>query len=133
MAELKNQMEELVLEAIDEYLRDRSEICDCEKCRLDMAALALNELPPRYAVTERGKVFAKISQLECQFETDILMAVIRAVEKVGNNPRHGGELGKVGRKGWVSGQKNILAFISGLKTSQLQNCGSGGPASRSLR
>ncbi|MFY9428902.1 MAG: late competence development ComFB family protein [bacterium] len=88
MAELKNQMEELVLEAIDEYLRDRSEICDCEKCRLDMAALALNELPPRYAVTERGKVFAKISQLECQFETDILMAVIRAVEKVGNNPRY---------------------------------------------
>ncbi|MFY9499834.1 MAG: late competence development ComFB family protein [bacterium] len=88
MAELKNQMEELVLEAIDEYLRDRSEICDCEKCRLDMAALALNELPPRYAVTERGKVFAKISQLECQLETDILMAVIRAVEKVGNNPRH---------------------------------------------
>lgn len=97
MPELWNLMEELVWDALDEFLRDRPEICACEKCRLDIAALALNELPPRYVVTERGKVFAKVAQLECQFETDILLAVLRAVEKVGRNPRHQGEGGK-GRK-----------------------------------
>lgn len=97
MAELKNQMEDVVWSAIDKLLQERPDICDCEKCRMDMAAIALNELPPCYAVTDRGKVFAKVSQLECQFETDVLLAVLRAVEKVGKNPQHQCEA-KKGRK-----------------------------------
>ncbi|NLP18609.1 MAG: late competence development ComFB family protein [Firmicutes bacterium] len=88
MAELRNYMEEVVRRALDRFLKDNPGICDCVKCRMDMAALALNELPPRYVVTDRGQVFAKVSQLECQFEADVLMAIMRAVEKVVDNPRH---------------------------------------------
>lgn len=88
MPELKNYMEEVVWQTLEKLLAERPEVCSCEKCRLDMAAIALNKLPPRYTVTEKGKVFAKAAQLECQFKTDILMAVLKAIEIVGKNPRH---------------------------------------------
>lgn len=81
-------MEEVVWCALDKFLEDNPKVCSCEKCRMDMAALALNQLPPRYVVTHRGQVFTKVSQLQCQYEADVLMAIMRAVEKVTDNPRH---------------------------------------------
>lgn len=45
--EFRNYMEELVICVLDEIL-DRQEMgYKCQRCRLDIAALALNNLPPR--------------------------------------------------------------------------------------
>lgn len=65
-----------------------SNVCKCSKCMEDMKAIALNNLKPWYVVTEKGQVFVKVHELECQFRTDILRELISAIEKVSNNERH---------------------------------------------
>ena len=56
-------MEDVVWQNIDDVIRGRYGACGCEKCRLDVAALALNYLPPHYVVTEKGELYSKISSL----------------------------------------------------------------------
>ncbi|EOD01527.1 late competence development ComFB family protein [Caldisalinibacter kiritimatiensis] len=86
--ELHNFMEKEVLNTIDRLLKDRPDICHCEKCRMDIAAIALNNLKPKYVVTEKGEAYIKVSELEVQFEVDILKEVIKAIEKVSKEPHH---------------------------------------------
>ena len=91
MAELKNCMEQAVFQLLDQLLAEREGACGCDRCRLDMAALALNQVKPRYVVTDLGELFTRASQMEVQFSTDLLTAVLHAMERVGKNPRHAEE------------------------------------------
>lgn len=86
--ELKNYMEILVWQQLDDILSDQMDICICEKCRYDIAALALNFLPPRYVVTNKGETFTKVKALEQQFNIDIITAVTQASKIVGSQPHH---------------------------------------------
>lgn len=52
MVQIKNYMEDVVFGQMKEVLADIN-MCTCEKCLLDVAAIALNDLPPKYVVTER--------------------------------------------------------------------------------
>lgn len=93
MAELINYMEKLVFNKLDELLKARKDVCDCEQCRLDIAAIALNNLTPRYIVTDRGKLYAKIDMMETQFSVNVLMAISKGIEVVSKHPRHKHEQG----------------------------------------
>jgi len=87
MYKLKNYMEELVAKKSEDLLKLMN-TCKCEKCRLDIMALALNELPAKYVVTDKGELFTKVRELEQQFEVDVEMAIIKAAVFVGKNPKH---------------------------------------------
>ncbi len=87
MYRLKNYMEELVVKKTDDILKLMS-ICKCEKCKLDIMALALNDLPAKYVVTDMGELYTKLRELEQQFEVDVEMAIIKASIFVGKNPKH---------------------------------------------
>lgn len=87
MYRLKNYMEELVINKTEEILRLMS-ICKCEKCKLDITALALNSLPAKYVVTDQGELYTKVKELEQQFEVDVETAIIKAAIFVGKNPKH---------------------------------------------
>ena len=84
---LRNYMEDLVWKNIDHILRDIN-MCTCEKCKLDIAAIALNDLPPKYIVTEDGELYTKLNMLEHQFEVDIYTAIIKGAVITKNNPKH---------------------------------------------
>ncbi|NLX62930.1 MAG: late competence development ComFB family protein [Tissierellia bacterium] len=86
--ELKNLMEDQVLNMVNRILKDREGICQCEKCRLDIAAIALNKLKPKYVVTEKGKVYAKTAVLDYQNEANLIVEITKAIKIVGENPRH---------------------------------------------
>lgn len=86
--ELQNYMEILMWQRLDEVLESHRGICRCEKCRYDIAALAMNFLPPRYVVTDRGQIYTKIKALEQQFTIDIVTAVTHAVKIVSSIPHH---------------------------------------------
>lgn len=86
--ELYNEMEAIVFGKIDEIIKGDSHISKCEKCRLDVAALALNSLSPKYTVTARGQVFAKVSILNQQFGADVVSAIVKAINKVKEHPMH---------------------------------------------
>lgn len=87
MPQLKNYMEEVVLLVMKDIIRDMK-VCTCEKCSLDIAAIALNYLPHKYIVSEKGELYSRIDALRQQFEVDVITAVTRAVTIVKNNPRH---------------------------------------------
>lgn len=84
----QNVMEDLVKNALDEQIDSLGLECTCEKCRNDILALALNELPPHYVVKEEGNLFIKAKFLENQNRTNILCAITKAAEIVKNNIRH---------------------------------------------
>lgn len=84
---IKNYMEEIVFTTIDDVLKDII-MCKCDRCRMDIAAKALNDLPPQYVVTEKGEVYSKIKNLKVQFEVDVISAITKAAVIVKRNPRH---------------------------------------------
>lgn len=87
MYKLKNFMEDVVSQKTDELLKLMN-LCRCEKCRMDIIAIALNNLPPKYVVTEVGALYSKIRELEQQFEVDVETEIVKAAICVSKNPKH---------------------------------------------
>ncbi|OPZ92967.1 MAG: Late competence development protein ComFB [Firmicutes bacterium ADurb.Bin419] len=87
MPQIKNYMEEIVFSLMKEVLDDIN-VCSCDKCILDIAAIALNDLPTRYIVSEKGELYSKINSLKQQFEVDVISAITKAAVLVKRSPRH---------------------------------------------
>lgn len=85
---LRNLVENDVVVMVKEIMTDMDGVCSCEKCVLDAAAIALNNIAPKYVVTDEGSLYCKLSFLDKQFNTDITTAVIKAIDIVRANPRH---------------------------------------------
>jgi len=85
---LKNYMESAVRNTLKEMLEKRSSTCRCSRCRLDIIAYALNHLPPKYVVTEKGHTYTRTAEMAQQFSTDLIVAVSKAIKHVNKNPRH---------------------------------------------
>jgi len=87
MVTIKNYMEEVVLNLIEGVLDDIN-MCKCEACVMDIAAIALNDLPPKYIATEKGELYSKVNSLKNQFEVDVISAITKAAVLVKRSPRH---------------------------------------------
>jgi len=81
-------MEAAVEAHFSEVAKRFPEACLCPRCRLDIMALALNALPPRYVVSKKGEVYARTEQLSQQYNADIVIALTRAFTQVIAAPRH---------------------------------------------
>ena len=79
-----NAMESCVLDKLDEVL-ERFSCCRCDRCKKDIAAIALNKLPPKYMVLADGQPEPDIDP---QTNAQIVAAMIQAVIKVRAHPRH---------------------------------------------
>lgn len=86
--ELTNYMEGVVISYVDEALPQHPEFCGCPRCRLDVIAIALNDVKPKYVVTTKGLAYARMGELQAQFRADTIVAVTRAMKIVGAHPRH---------------------------------------------
>ena len=64
------------------------DVCKCEKCSMDIAAIVLNELPAKYVVTDKGVLFSKIDALQQQFDIGVTAAITRAAQIVNKTPLH---------------------------------------------
>ncbi len=85
MSGLINLMEETVLNKIDQLLPNTN-YCKCESCRMDIAAYALNRLPPQYVQSIKGKVLYRFSSSQVQNDIEVTVAVSKAIEIVGKSP-----------------------------------------------
>lgn len=85
---LHNLMEDEVLIVVKRMMDNADDMCTCEKCRLDVTAIALNNLPTKYVVTEKGELYSKLDTMSYQFEADVIKEVIKAIEKVKKTPQH---------------------------------------------
>ena len=86
--ELKNFMEDLVLQQIDSVIAANHDVCGCEQCRHDIAAMALTILPARYVVTPKGETYTRIKALEQQFTVNIITALTEGIQIVKKHPHH---------------------------------------------
>lgn len=84
---VKNYMEEVVDRVIEDVLSDM-DICKCDTCKNDIKALALNDLMPKYVVSQKGELYVKLSYLDPQFETDAATSIVKAAESVNAKKRH---------------------------------------------
>ena len=87
MKKYENMMEAFV-EGELQVMRSSLGCCTCEQCLNDVAAHALNPLPPRYVVTPAGGAISKADTMRIQHLTDVRTALIQAAQVVKENPRH---------------------------------------------
>lgn len=86
--EMHNLLEEEVIKAVDNQLKITPIACDCDKCRMDIVAITLNNLKPKYVVSDKGRLYGKISSMTYQYNADIIKEVTKAIAIVGENPLH---------------------------------------------
>jgi len=86
---LINETERIVLEQLEFLLeqKDAEDICKCQDCVLDMAALALNSLKPHYRVSLIGTVYAQ-AELDDDYAEEVKQIVSSAIKKIAANPSH---------------------------------------------
>ena len=85
---LRNITEEDVEYQLNKLLPTMPHICSCDACRLDMATYALNRLRPNYVRTDTGALFHKVNTSSTQAKTEILTAVVTAINVIGEHPHH---------------------------------------------
>jgi competence protein ComFB len=88
MYHLKNYMEILVDEILPNMLANEQEICKCDRCILDIKAIALNRLNPKYIVSDIGEIYRRYDDISKQLEIDVIEAIMRSIELVKKFPKH---------------------------------------------
>lgn len=83
----KNIMEDIVEKSLEKLLPSL-DVCTCERCKNDIIACALNQLPPKYIVTSKGYLYSKVDTIYLQYEVDVMQAISRAAKIVKEKPSH---------------------------------------------
>jgi competence protein ComFB len=86
---LVNEAEKMVLDELGRQLEGYpGEICCCNDCVVDMAAMALNTVKPLYRFSLLGSLYAAHALNEESYVSGVREAVSMAIEKVRRNPSH---------------------------------------------
>ncbi|MCL2128483.1 MAG: late competence development ComFB family protein [Treponema sp.] len=86
---LKNEAEALVLHELEHQLAAEDlEVCRCNECVVDMAAMALNMVRPLYRFSLLGTQYASQAMNEQTYADSVQHAVAEAIAKVSANPAH---------------------------------------------
>lgn len=85
---LHNIMEDKVTDVTKRLMSGEQDFCTCERCQLDVVALALNQVQPKYVVTDKGELYGRANLMTNQSDTDIIKEVTRAIDIVRESPRH---------------------------------------------
>jgi competence protein ComFB len=86
---LVNEAERLVQEELGRQLESyQGEICLCNDCVVDMAAMTLNAVKPLYRYSLLGTLWASSAMDDETWAASVKEAVTTAIEKVRANPSH---------------------------------------------
>lgn len=85
---MKNYMEIIVEETLDEWVRKGESFCNCPRCRMDVIAFSLNRLPARYVVTKDGETYTQFNSLYLQTQAEVMEKVLEAIRAISAKPRH---------------------------------------------
>ncbi len=81
-------MEDKVTDVTNRLMRGDQDFCTCDRCKLDVIALALNAVPSKYVVTDKGELFGRANLMTNQSDADIIKEVTKAIDIVRDSPRH---------------------------------------------
>ena len=87
MKQLRNFTEDEVNHFLNKWFID-ADVCHCDICRLDVAAIMLNNIKQKYIVTEKGALYAQLRDFDPQHKVDFITIMNQAAKIVKNSPRH---------------------------------------------
>ena len=87
MRQLRNHTEEAVRLYVDKNFPSEN-YCSCEGCKLDIMAIMLNNMQQKFVVTEQGEMYAKMSDFDPQYKTDLMVNMEMAIKAVAKLPKH---------------------------------------------
>lgn len=84
--QLENEAENLVIAELARQLAlaENGDVCRTEECVLDIAAYALNHVPPMYRANLLGRLYA--AELDQAHRDTVAQAVREAIKTVRQNP-----------------------------------------------
>lgn len=82
-----NVMQILVEEKAEKYMQLFG-LCCCPRCVIDVKALALNNLPPKYVVMRKGDMVPRITVYEGRYNAVITAQLMQACTAVQKAPHH---------------------------------------------
>lgn len=82
-----NVMQALVEDKADKYIKMFG-LCSCDRCRIDVVALALSNLPAKYVVAKPHELIPRLSMYEQKYSASIVTQVMSACRKVLDRPHH---------------------------------------------
>ena len=83
-----NVMEEVVQAVLQQYEKELKLNCNCDRCKDDIMAIALNQLKPQYIVEEKYNPYIRVNHVaDRQGATNILSTVVKAASLVSESPR----------------------------------------------
>lgn len=82
-----NVMQALVEDKVDKYMKMFG-LCTCNRCHIDVVALALSNLPPKYVVAKPHELIPRLSMYEQKFSVVVVTQVMSACRKVLDRPHH---------------------------------------------
>ena len=86
---LKNEAEMIVINEVEQQLKNEpEEMCRCNECVVDIAAIALNTVKPLYRFSLLGTLYASQAMSEQSYAGSVKTAVTYAIQKVKTNPAH---------------------------------------------
>ena len=87
---LKNEAEVMVIREMEQQLSSGfyDEMCRCNECIVDIAAIALNSVKPLYRVSLLGTLYASQAITEKSYAESVNQAVMQAIKRVRKNPAH---------------------------------------------
>ncbi|WP_343248400.1 late competence development ComFB family protein [Diplocloster hominis] len=83
---LVNLMEDLVIGKLDSTIQ-RFNCCKCNKCKKDIAAIALNRLAPKYVVIGEDDQETR-QKADERYSSEVTAALVQAILLVKKEPRH---------------------------------------------
>jgi len=86
---LKNEAEVIVIREIEQQLKSgHDDMCCCNDCIVDIAAISLNSIKPLYRFSILGTLYASQAMTEQAYASSVKQAVSDAIKKVKKNPAH---------------------------------------------
>lgn len=85
---IRNYMEDIVSEELEALLAGTEDVCKCQRCKFDIMVWTLNRLPPKYVITDKGRIYTKLEEQKVQFKADVLRELTKALLHVSKNPKH---------------------------------------------
>jgi len=86
---LKNEAEIMVIREMEQQLKtEKGNMCRCNECIVDIAAIALNSVKPLYRFSLLGALYASQAMTEQAYADSVKQSVMQAIKKVKRNPAH---------------------------------------------
>lgn len=82
-----NVTQALVEDKVEKYMKMFG-LCTCNRCRIDVIALALSNLPAKYVVAKPHELIPRLSMYEQRYNAAVVTQVMSACRKVLARPHH---------------------------------------------